>query len=125
MRHLPLAANWIERRFPSARWESRGPEGARARLPFGRADIELLDDAGTLCVSSALEDCRLDDDASLDEAVRERVARRDASPAVRDRVDLREDGRVIYARFFVDDDATDAEVEALLEVYVAWLESAG
>ncbi len=123
MRHVALAANWIERRFPSARWESRSDEGARAMLPFGRADIELLNDAGTLSVSSALEDCRLDDDESLEGALHDWETRRDASPAVRDRVDIRDEGRVIYARFFVDHDATDAEVEALLDAYVAWLGS--
>lgn len=122
MRHVTLAADWIERRFPSVRWSSRAVEGARAILPFGRADLELLDDAGTLSVSSALEDCRLDDDASLEDALREWETRRDASPAMRDQLEVRDDGRVIYARFFVDHDATDAEVEALLDAYVTWLE---
>ena len=57
-RLVALAVNWLDRRSPSARWESREDHEARALLPFGGLDLELRHDAGSLRVSSALEDWR-------------------------------------------------------------------
>ncbi len=120
---IAAVAAWIERRFPSARWETRADDELRALLPFGRFDIEAKVDAGSLRVSTALEDCRNDDDEWLDDSFAEWEERRDGSPFARDTLEVFVDGRVIYARFFIDHDATAGDVESRLTHYVGWLES--
>jgi hypothetical protein len=116
---IAAIAAWIERRFPTARWETREPGQLRAFLPIADFDLGAFDCGDSVRVCTVLEDCRRDEDDWLDGSVREWERYRDRSPAVRDRIGVDVDGRVICASFYLDDDTTD--LTEWLDAYVDWL----